>query len=98
MATQPEQKSVAPEAPALVEADDFAAVLKQSFKPRSERAASEVENAVQTLVTSQQQSVSGVNLDEEMTNLMSFQRAYQASAHVVTTVDQMIQTILAMKA
>jgi type VI secretion system protein ImpC len=51
MATQPEKKSVAPEAPAFAEADDFAAVLKQSFKPRSERAASEVENAVQTLVT-----------------------------------------------
>ena len=37
--------------PALAEADDFAALLKQNFKPRSERAASEVENAVQTLVT-----------------------------------------------
>ena len=33
------------------EADEFAALLKQNFKPRSERAASEVENAVQTLVT-----------------------------------------------
>jgi type VI secretion system protein ImpC len=32
------------------EADEFAAVLKQSFKPRTERAATEVENAVTTLV------------------------------------------------
>jgi type VI secretion system protein ImpC len=32
------------------EADEFSAVLKQSFKPRSERAATEVENAVTTLV------------------------------------------------
>jgi type VI secretion system protein ImpC len=31
-------------------ADEFAAVLKQNFKPRSDRAASEVENAVTTLV------------------------------------------------
>src|SRR5215207_3005082 len=30
--------------------DEFATVLKQSFKPRTERAASEVENAVTTLV------------------------------------------------
>jgi type VI secretion system protein ImpC len=30
--------------------DEFAAILKQSFKPRSERAATEVENAVTTLV------------------------------------------------
>src|SRR5271170_5400723 len=49
MATQQEQKGAA--APALAEADDFAALLKQNFKPRSERAASEVESAVQTLVT-----------------------------------------------
>src|SRR5215208_5702970 len=30
--------------------DEFAAILKQSFKPRTERAATEVENAVSTLV------------------------------------------------
>src|SRR6266852_1017979 len=33
-----------------VEANEFAALLKQSFKPRTERAATEVENAVSTLV------------------------------------------------
>jgi type VI secretion system protein ImpC len=32
------------------DADEFADLLKQSFKPRSERAASEVENAISTLV------------------------------------------------
>jgi type VI secretion system protein ImpC len=32
------------------EADEFAALLKQSFRPRTERAATEVENAVSTLV------------------------------------------------
>ncbi len=32
------------------DADEFATLLQQSFKPRSERAASEVENAVATLV------------------------------------------------
>src|ERR1700750_68878 len=31
-------------------ADEFAALLKQSFKPRTERAATEIENAVKTLV------------------------------------------------
>lgn len=33
-----------------VEADEFANILKQSFKPRTERAETEVENAVNTLV------------------------------------------------
>jgi type VI secretion system protein ImpC len=52
MATQQEQKAAAKAAESnLVEAGDFASILKQNFKPRSERAATEVENAVQTLVT-----------------------------------------------
>ena len=56
---------------ALAEADDFSSLLKQSFKPRSERAASEVESAVQTLVTqalANQSLVKGDVLDtiEEM--------------------------------
>ena len=51
MATETKAASGAPQA--LVEtrdADEFAALLKQSFKPRTERAATEVENAVNTLV------------------------------------------------
>ena len=52
MATQHEQKSAATAvAPAPVEAEEFAQVLKGNFKPRTERAATEVENAIQTLVT-----------------------------------------------
>jgi type VI secretion system protein ImpC len=49
MATQTatEQRGAAVE---TRDADEFSAVLKQSFKPRSERAAVEVENAVTTLV------------------------------------------------
>jgi flagellar hook-associated protein 1 FlgK len=54
--------------------------------------------SVADLLSNQRASVSGVNLDEEMTNLMTYQRAYQASAHVVSTVDQMIQVLLSMKA
>jgi type VI secretion system protein ImpC len=51
MAT-PQQDAAAPQAQqALVEADDISSILKQTFKPRSVEAATEVENAVQTLVT-----------------------------------------------
>jgi flagellar hook-associated protein 1 FlgK len=42
-------------------------------------------------------SVSGVNIDEEMVNLIRFQNAYQAAARLVTTADEMLQTILDMK-
>jgi len=43
------------------------------------------------------ESMSGVNLDEEMAMMLQFQRIYQASATMITTLDEMIQTILAMK-
>lgn len=38
----------------------------------------------------------GVNLDEEMTDLIRFQRSYEASARVFKAVDDNIKTILAM--
>ncbi len=40
------------------------------------------------------QSVSGINIDEEMTNLMKFQRAYEAAARYVTAVDEMMNRII----
>jgi flagellar hook-associated protein 1 FlgK len=42
-------------------------------------------------------SVSGVSLDEELTNLIKYQRAYQAAARMVTTADEMLQTLLSLK-
>ncbi|QIR13975.1 flagellar hook-associated protein FlgK [Shewanella aestuarii] len=40
------------------------------------------------------QSESGVNLDEEAANLMRFQQAYQASARIMTTAQQLFDSIL----
>lgn len=42
-------------------------------------------------------SVSGVSIDEEMVQLIQYQRAFQASAKMVTTVDSMLETIINMK-
>jgi flagellar hook-associated protein 1 FlgK len=47
-----------------------------------------------TAVNNQRQSVSGVSLDEEMTNLISFQRGYQASARTLTAMDSMLETLI----
>lgn len=44
-----------------------------------------------------QQQAMGVNLDEEMANLIKYQHAYTAAAKLVTTADQMMQTLLALK-
>lgn len=40
------------------------------------------------------ESVSGVSLDEEMSNMILFQRGYQAASRVVTTLDEMLDTIV----
>jgi flagellar hook-associated protein 1 FlgK len=55
------------------------------------------QTAVSNMLSTQQSSVSGVNIDQEMTNLMGFQRAYEASAQLVTTINEMMQTVNNMK-
>jgi flagellar hook-associated protein 1 len=40
------------------------------------------------------ESINGVSLDEEMTNIIRFQRAYQASARAMSTTDEMIDTLI----
>jgi len=42
-------------------------------------------------------SVSKVSIDEEMTNLIKYQTSYGAAAKVITTIDQMMQTLLGIK-
>ncbi len=37
-------------------------------------------------LTNQQSSVSGVNIDEETTNLIRYQTAYEAAARIVSTI------------
>jgi flagellar hook-associated protein 1 len=44
--------------------------------------------------TAAQQSVAGVNLDEEAANLLRFQQAYSASAQVITTANSIFQSLL----
>ncbi|GAB7189375.1 flagellar hook-associated protein FlgK [Kineococcus sp. NUM-3379] len=44
--------------------------------------------------TAAREAVSGVNIDEEMTNLVAFQHAYGAAARVLTTIDQALDTLI----
>jgi flagellar hook-associated protein 1 FlgK len=60
--------------------------------------ASSRRNDIQTNVTEQvdssRESTSGVNLDEEMTNLLTYQRGYEAASRVLTTVDSMLDQLI----
>jgi flagellar hook-associated protein 1 len=53
--------------------------------------------AVSQMLTSQRSSASGVDTDTEMTNLMQFQKAYEASAEMISTVNEMLETLVTMK-
>jgi len=56
--------------------------------------AGNVQDSVVAAADAAVQADSGVNLDEEMTNMLQYQRAYQAAARVVTTVDEMLDTLV----
>jgi len=45
-------------------------------------------------VEERRESVSGVSLDEEMTNLTSFQRGYEASARAMSALDEALNVLI----
>ncbi len=45
-------------------------------------------------ISNERQSVSGVSLDQEMTNLITYQQGYQASARVMNTMQSVIQSLI----
>ena len=57
---------------------------------------SQADQAVKNSLEAQQQSISGVNVDEETINLMKYQQAYQASARYLSTVQSLMETLLAL--
>jgi flagellar hook-associated protein 1 len=60
-------------------------------------AASNLQQGQDTVVTALQQRVnseSGVSIDTEMSNLISLQNAYSANARVMSTIQQMMNTLL----
>lgn len=50
--------------------------------------------ALEMTIDNRRKSVSGVSMDEEMTNMIRFQRAYQASARTMNAMDEMLDTIV----
>lgn len=51
---------------------------------------------VRESLNAQRASVSGVSIDEESINLLSFQRQYQGAAQIITTAQEMFDTLLAL--
>ena len=51
---------------------------------------------LQSELAGQRDSASGVNLDEEATNLIVYQRGFEAAARLISVADELIQTVLAL--
>jgi flagellar hook-associated protein 1 FlgK len=52
------------------------------------------QSEMMTYLDNYRESVSGVSLDEEMINLIQYQRSYQSAAKLVSVVDEMLATLL----
>ena len=58
--------------------------------------AATVEESLLANVQAQRDAVSGVSLEEEFTDLIRFQRAFQAAAQLITVGDSMLQELIGM--
>ena len=72
-------------------------VTKVGADTSSVRYTASTETAMAQDLYERQEEISGVNLDEEMSNLIKFQASYKAAAKLITTADEMLQTLLALK-
>jgi flagellar hook-associated protein 1 FlgK len=60
------------------------------------QASSDEHASMLTQLENLRSSISGVSINEETTDIIQFQRAFQASAKIVSVVDELLQTTLAM--
>ncbi|MBQ7457489.1 MAG: flagellar hook-associated protein FlgK [Desulfovibrio sp.] len=67
----------------------------------SDKLHSQTNKSYHTTLTSamldQKEALTGVNLDEEMTNLVKYQSAYTAAAKLITTADEMLGVLIGLK-
>jgi flagellar hook-associated protein 1 len=54
----------------------------------------DIQAVITTQVDAARESVAGVNIDEEMTNMLSFQHAYSAASRMITAIDQTLDTLI----
>lgn len=77
---------------------DYTRGMVTDLATATQAASSRLEEAtvLETALKTQRDSVSAVSLDEETTDLLRFQKAYQANAKVISVIDEMLQSLIAM--
>jgi flagellar hook-associated protein 1 FlgK len=71
-----------------------ATIARLGVEARANSQTLEIESAFVDDLDRRRKEVSGVSLDEEVTYLIQFERAFEASARVITVVDRMLETLL----
>jgi flagellar hook-associated protein 1 FlgK len=76
--------------------DDYFADAAGRIGSLGERAktALETENLIMKQLRDMRDSVSGVNIDEELSNMIKYQHGYAAAARFITTVNSMLDTLI----
>ncbi|OXM86365.1 flagellar hook-associated protein FlgK [Paenibacillus rigui] len=76
--------------------DDYFGAIVGQLGVQAESLTRQVTNqkAIVEQIDSSRQSVSGVSLDEEMSNLIKFQHAYGAASRFMTTIDQVLDKLI----
>ena len=75
--------------------DMFAATVSSvGIQTRQAESSAETQLALQRQAEQSLNALSGVNLDEEAANLLRFQQAYQATAQVISSANDMFNTLL----
>ncbi len=76
--------------------DEFFAktVADIGLKGETAERALETEEIIMKELKDMQEAISGVNMDEELANMIKFQHGYAAAARIVNTFDEMLDTII----
>ena len=76
--------------------DDFFADTVTNIGLKGEQAARSLDTQVAIMknLRDMRDSVSGVNVDEELADIIKFQHGYNAAAKFITTIDEMLDTII----
>jgi flagellar hook-associated protein 1 FlgK len=69
-------------------------VLRVGTESRDVQRRDKAADAVLQSAADRRTSVSGVSIDEEMANMIRFQRSYQAAARTMSTMDDMLDTLI----
>jgi flagellar hook-associated protein FlgK len=54
----------------------------------------DIQSVISTQVDAARESVAGVNIDEEMTNMLSYQHAYAAAGRLITAIDETLDKLI----